>query len=269
MNFITGEKFKSLADYIYTPEILYQDDFNNYGNTLHCSLLKDFDIIYTHTMFVKQLFEVIKDVDKSLILISHNSDTNVDESFIVPDNIIKWYAQNVNVVNPKIESIPIGLENNRWFPERRKKEQMIAKLREPREYRNLMYMNHSLITNPIVRGPLYDMFEGKSWVTSEHGSNGIGKFENYLDNIYNHKFTISPQGNGLDTHRTWECLYMGVVPIEKRNINNQFYADLPICLIDDWSEITQEFLGKEFDRIKSGTWNMDKITFQYWANRIR
>jgi len=76
--FITGEKFKVLADYIYTPAVKYQDDFNDYGNTLNIDLLKDGDIIYTHTMYVRQLFEVIKGIDKKLILISHNCDAPAD-----------------------------------------------------------------------------------------------------------------------------------------------------------------------------------------------
>lgn len=267
MNFITGEKFKTLADYIYTPAVKYQDDFNDFGNTLDLPKLKDGDIIYTHTMFVKQLFEVIKNIDKKLIVISHNCDTGVDSSFIVPDNVIKWYTQNVNVVNPKIESLPIGLENNRWFPDRQKKKKIIAKLNETRNYRNLVYMNHNIGTNPTVRGRLYELYEGESWVTAERGSNSQGRFDEYLDNIYNHKFVMSPQGNGLDTHRTWECLYVGSIPIEKRNLNNRFYTDLPICFVDSWEDLTPEFLESEFVRIKSGTWNI-KLNFEYWKNKI-
>jgi len=264
---ITGEKFKDIADFIYTPEIKYQDDFNDFGNTLNCSLLKDGDIIYTHTMFVKQLFEVIKDVDRELIIISHNCDTGVDSSFIVPENVFRWYSQNVGVVNPKIESLPIGLENNRWFPDRQKKEKIIAKVNESRNYRNLVYMNHNIGTNPAVRDRLYELYESELWVTSEKGLNG-SNFDGYIDNIYNHKFMICPQGNGLDTHRTWECLYLGTIPIEKYNLNNRFYTDLPICFVDNWEDLTSEFLESEFIRIKSGNWNMNKITFEYWKNKI-
>ena len=61
---------------------------------------------------------------------------------------------------------------------------------------------------------------------------------------------------------------MGSIPIEKRNINNQFYTDLPICFVDDWKDITLEFLGSEYERIKKGTWNMKKLTFEYWRNKI-
>jgi len=81
-------------------------------------------------------------------------------------------------------------------------------------------------------------------------------------------FVISPQGNGLDTHRTWECLYVGSIPIEKRNLNNRFYTDLPICFIDEWEDLTEEFLLSEYERITSGIYDLDKLTFDYWKNKI-
>jgi hypothetical protein len=203
-----------------------------------------------------------------LILISHNCDNCIDGSFYILDNIIKWYTQNVNQIDTRIESIPIGLENDRWFPDRQKKEKIFAKINETRQYRNLVYLNHNIGTNPAVRSRIYQLYEGESWVTSERRSNAQGRFDEYLDNIYNHKFVISPQGNGLDTHRTWECLYVGSIPIEKRNLNNRFYTDLPICFVDNWEDLTEDFLESEFVRIKSGTWNMKKLTFEYWKNKI-
>jgi hypothetical protein len=267
--FITGEKFKDLANYSYTPEVKYNDDFNDYGNSLDVSKLKDGDIIYTHTMFVKQLFEVLK-TDKKVKLISHNCDAEVSYKLmcLMPDSIFKWYSQNVNVSDPRIESLPIGLENNRWFPDRRKKEKILSKMNERRDYRNLVYMNFNIGTNPTVRGRIYDLYEGESWVTSERGSNAQGRFDQYLANIYNHKFVISPQGNGLDTHRTWECLYIGTIPIEKWSLNSRFYTDLPICFVENWEDITEGFLESEFERIKSQEWNFEKLDFEYWRRKI-
>ena len=61
---------------------------------------------------------------------------------------------------------------------------------------------------------------------------------------------------------------MGCIPIEKRNLNNRFYADLPICFVNDWEEVTEEFLVRELIRIRSTEWNMEKLTFTYWKNLI-
>jgi len=86
--------------------------------------------------------------------------------------------------------------------------------------------------------------------------------------VKKHKFVLCPEGNGTDTHRTWETLYVGSIPIEKRNINNSFYQDLPICFVDSLSEINEDFLNYEFDRIKNTKWNLDKLNFSYWKDKI-
>jgi hypothetical protein len=263
--FITGNKFKALADYTFAPSVKRGDDYYNLPNTYNPDTVKDGDIIYTDTGYVRDFFKVT--TDKKIILITHNGDTNID--FAPPDNVIKWYTTNVNIIHPRIESIPIGLENDLWFPDVHKKEKMIAKLSESKDYRNLVYMNHSIATNPAVRDKLYQLYEGESWITSEKGSNRPNLFDSYLDNIYNHKFVICPEGNGIDTHRIWETLYVGSIPIEKRNINTRFYTDLPICFVDNWEDLTPEFLEIEYLRIKSGVWNLEKHNFEYWKNKIR
>jgi len=201
---------------------------------------------------------------KMPVLITHNSDNSIN--FAPPPNVDKWFAQNVNIVSDKIESLPIGLENNRWFPQINKKAQMTAKLQQPKKIKNLAYMNFRL-KRAKERPEIYTKLETKPWITKKRGTNGLD-FEEYLDNVYNHQFVLSPRGNGIDTHRTWECLYMGTIPIERRNINNQYYTDLPICFVDDWDEITEEFLHKEYDRITTSTWNMDKLKFGYWEKKI-
>lgn len=267
IDWIQGEKFIKLADFIYSPKYKLPDDYDRLYNTFNLFNLKNINIVYTHTFYVKQLFQIIAELDKKFIIITHNSVINIDKSFIITKNVIKWYSKNVNVNNFKIESIPLGLENNRWFIQIHKKEKMIELLNQSKKIKNLVYMNHNIKTNPDKRKELYQIFKRKSWVTIDHGSNGY-KFDKYIDNVYNHKFVICPEGNGMDTVRTWECLYMETIPIEKRNINNQFYTDLPICFVDDWKEITEDFLENEYIRIKQFIWNMKKLSFEYWKNKI-
>jgi hypothetical protein len=263
--FITGNKFKSLANYTFAPPVKRGDDYYYLPNTYDPFKIKEGDIVYTDTGYVNEFFKQI--IDKKIFLITHNGDTNID--FAPHPSIIKWFTTNVNIVHPLIESIPIGLENDLWFPEVHKKEKMIAKLNEPRTFRNLVYMNHNCATNPMVRNRLYQIYEGEQWVTSVRGSNRANLFDDYLDNIYNHKFVICPEGNGIDTHRTWEALYLGTIPIERKNLNNRFYDNLPICFVNEWEDLTEEFLEREYRRIKSDKWNIAKITFEYWKNKIR
>ena len=270
IDWITGEKFKTVGDFIFgaSASTRSKDDYDGLENTLKIPLLKNFDIIYTHTIYAQRLFAVLSVIDEKVTVVTHNADVNVDDKIKIPDNVIKWHTQNVNTQNPKVESIPIGLENERWFKPIHKKEKMEAMLRTPKHRRNLVYMNHNVKTNPSERTKPYQVLENKSWVTTDVGVNGRG-FESYLANVYSHKFVICPVGNGMDTHRTWETLYMGSVPIEKRNLNNRFYTDLPICFVDDWEEVTERYLEKWIIDNVEKNWNMSKLDFSYWKNKIR
>lgn len=267
MNWITGEDFQNLGEFTYAPKIKAVGDYNNLPNTLNINLLKEGSIVYTHTVYAKYLLDIIQNQDKRVIIITHNYDWNINNTYIFPDNVIKWFAQNVNVINSKIESIPIGLENRWWFIEIQKKEKMLNKLNSPKILRNLVYVNYNIKNNLAKRIVPYELLKNKSYATIKYGLNGQ-MFDEYLEDIYDHKFVICPEGNGIDTHRTWECLYMNTIPIEKRNINNQFYTDLPICFVDDWEEINETFLENEYVRIKNIEWNLDKLDFNYWKNKI-
>jgi len=267
MDWITGHKFQKLGEFTYSPNKKLGGDYNKLPNTFNEDLIKDGSIIYTHTAYAKSLLDIIRPLDKKVIVITHNWDLCIDNTYHIPDNIIKWYSQNVNINDPRIESIPIGLENEWWFVDERKKEKMLSKTENQKTFRNLVYVNHNIKTNPRERNIQYQLLKDKSFATLKHGLNGQG-FDDYLDDIYNHKFVICPEGNGIDTHRTWECLYVNTIPIEKRNINNQFYTDLPICFVDDWEEVTEEFLEKEYIRITNAEWNLDKLKFEFWKNKI-
>lgn len=262
-----------MADFTFSLGKPMPGDVDNLPNTLDLSKLEDGSIVYTHSMYTRQLFDVIRHVDKRVIVITHNGDWNMDDSYIIPECVDTWYAQNVDTYNPKVVSIPIGLENPWWFVAEHKKDKMLAMMKKPKQIRNLVYVNHSRFTKPRPRIAAYQWFQGWQWATCKEGVNGH-EFDDYLDNLFNHHFMCCPEGNGIDTHRTWEALYMGTIPIEIRNANNRFYADLPICFVDRWEECTLSFLERELDRINKlswnigGKWNMDKLQMHYWKNLI-
>lgn len=269
MEFIVGEKFYNIADFIYSSNIVENnnEDYNKLKNTFDVNKLKEVNIVYLHTMYKNQFFNLIKNLDNKFIIVTHNSDINIDSVDNLPKNVIKWYSQNVNVKDHRLNSIPIGLENSKWFKHINKQNKILNKLKQDKKNYNLVYMNHNINTNVKERSLVYNLLKDKNFVTTQMRSNGQD-FDNYIDNIYNHKFIVCPQGNGIDTHRTWETLYLGSIPIEKRNINNSFYDDLPICFVDDWEQITDEFLNREYNRISNTNWDLRKLDMFYWENKI-
>ena len=80
----------------------------------------------------------------------------------------------------------------------------------------------------------------------------------------------SPPGNGLDCHRTWEALYLGVTPIAKNSVFNNFFESIgiPLFVIKNWNVLKKENL---LEKIKIlGSQNYSKpLYFEYWKQIIK
>lgn len=55
-------------------------------------------------------------------------------------------------------------------------------------------------------------------------------------------FEISPRGNGIDCHRTWEALILKTIPIVLTSHLDPIYDGLPVAIVKDWEEVTSERL---------------------------
>lgn len=251
MNYLQGQKFREIYD---NNKIYYCDthDVNSFFDNIN----------FTH----------------DFVLVSHNSDGNITDNPIrhfdadvrkIPKNLKRWFGQNLNYESDIIESLPIGLENSQWFPETRKIEKLFNINSTPKNIKNLVYLNLNILNNPGVRQPIYDMLNDKPYVTTQYGRNGLG-YDEYLDNLYNHKFMICPEGNGIDVHQPWESLYVNTIPIQRKNINNKNWRDLPICWVDEWEQVTDEnFLTSEHKRITETKYDLSKLDFDFWKNKIQ
>jgi len=92
-----------------------------------------------------------------------------------------------------------------------------------------------------------------------------------------HAFVISPRGNGIDTIRTWEALMLGCIVIVRRIEApmppiEELYADLPVVMIDSWSEVTRELLAKNLSefakRSANNEFRYEKLSMKYWIEQI-
>ena len=82
-------------------------------------------------------------------------------------------------------------------------------------------------------------------------------------------FVLSPFGNGMDCHRTWEALCLGCIPILKAPNFRIMFENLPVLIVDNWSEVNNELLLKTIDEFKQRTFNYEKLSLKYWINKIK
>jgi hypothetical protein len=89
--------------------------------------------------------------------------------------------------------------------------------------------------------------------------------------MVNYRYVAAVRGNGVDTHRLWEALYRGAVPIIKRDdwSKSLHFLDLPIIEILDWdsrqfSTIVAKNNYKSFDPSE-----IEALWMPYWEEKIR
>ena len=87
-----------------------------------------------------------------------------------------------------------------------------------------------------------------------------------------HAFVASPRGNGLDTIRTWEALMLGCIVIVRcipgAPAIEELYTDLPVVVVDRWSDISRDLLVQILSEYSLRTFNYKKLTTEYWTHRI-
>ena len=89
------------------------------------------------------------------------------------------------------------------------------------------------------------------------------------ENQSKYAFVISPHGNGVDCHRTWEALCLGCIVILKKSGISDLFDGLPVLVVDDWNDIDIDLLHLTLDRYKNTKFHYDKLTLKYWIEKIK
>lgn len=278
MNIVSGEQLQSLCEIgFYTEKnCIIEDQNNSLKQNIH--KISDFDQqdigkykkIFIYGDFIHDFMDKFLDhLNDNTIIVTHNSDNGIyDEhkKYLDSKKISKWFCQNRELSHPKLFSIPIGIANSQWP---HGNQNTIRGIRENNTKKDsLVYKNFQIGTNHGERG-LCDN------VTN---TNGILMYPNtsqeqYWNNIKSSLFVISPPGNGIDCHRIWECLYLQSVPILKlvgkqKHAFSQF-THLPILFVDDWSEVTIQFLRSKIQHYIDFNFNsISEIDINFWRDQI-
>ncbi len=200
-----------------------------------------------------------------------HSDFPITEQIVQKFPYTRFYA--VNTQTSRAHGLPLGITNNTNETDVHRiygnVDVMVEVANQPKHDTNVVYMNFSVDTYPDERRKVWNMFQDKSWVTIGETVNTIDGRRNFLREIRNHRFVLCPRGNGIDTHRLWETLYMGSIPIVLRDIAHQGWTDLPILFVDSWDQVTEEFLKSKLEHFATNQWNMNKLHVGYWIEQIK
>jgi hypothetical protein len=257
--YISGDSFRTLADHI----------FDETHPVLDPSSIQECDIIFVKTDYLDLFFHTKHPrIAHRYILITHNSDYGAPgeyASFLEDEKVIVWFGQNPTIRNhPKFIPIPIGFANQCWPHGNIQTVTTVLNQNLSQEKQYLLGINFRPGTNNAIRKPIYDYFIRQPFCTDIETDH----YEQYLINCARTQFILSPAGNGLDCHRTWEALVMGSIPIVESSCLDPLLHDLPVLIITDWKQINPAYLEEQYKKTRAASYNREKLYFSYWKTLI-
>jgi hypothetical protein len=268
VHFITGENIQLCCshfigrpdDFNFNPKITsLKERFIYIGNREPIDN-KDSVFCYTHLLdSMQELINTLRTLRNPFKLIFHNSDNNFEKKHLVLFQLLPLlqciYTQNMAVTHPKVYPLPIGLANSMWTHGNPDIHEAVFELDIPKD--KDIYFNFNLNTNTVKRSECYNSVKniGIPWSESL-------PYCEYLKELKRHKFAICPEGNGIDTHRFYECLYMKVIPICKRNILTEYYSKLlPIIVVNEWQDL-------DITNLTYSNINVDMLDMKHITHRL-
>jgi hypothetical protein len=208
--------------------------------------------------------------------------------FLSSPRVLAWFAQNCVAQHPKLVPMPIGLDyhtiaggGTRWWGPRatptQQEAELLALRRTPttsappyRAYANFHFNMRSRFG--------IDRRTAMEQIPSQHVYYEPRRTKRLLSwrrQRSHHRFVLSPHGNGLDCHRTWEALCLGCIPIVRTSPLDRLWAGLPVWIVDSWAQVTPEaMLRKAAELDDHGTIASvgsipDNLLLKTWMDRIR
>jgi hypothetical protein len=198
------------------------------------------------------------------VLIVGNSDRDwFDFPFLMAPGIKAVLLQNSFVLDGRITTLPIGIENFAHYRNGR-----------PRNFSDKFARkdkSDQVLVGPFsptheVRGTLPERLKDSSRA-KVIASKRLGPFS-YADLASQFGYIACPRGNGEDTHRVWESLYRGSSPVL---LGNEWSSSLeclhlPIATVPEWTNACIDGLQpfSRFDPKK-----FEALWWPFWQSKIK
>lgn len=170
-------------------------------------------------------------------VVLHNGDDSVARAILekLSERFKRVYSVNLLSKTEKLSPIPIGLENRNLFTNGVPRDFIKLVSSTPKNFegrKNLVLQAFSLHTNKVER-------ESCAAVASRLKISNLRHTTplEYRKALSDSRFVLSPAGNGIDCHRTWESMYLGAIPIVKSAHWPFIDLSLPVLVIDEWSDL--------------------------------
>jgi len=229
-------------------------------------------LIFCKSEFVESLIELVDGTQGSFVLIAGNSDRDFTNEIKGIEQAFSFsFLQNSLISDNKtIFTLPIGIENLRLGMNGLTKFMKPGKEWKFREksvlvgpFSNTHHSRKILNDSNSFRQPLYTKL---SFFVSP---------KRYAEISREHKYVLCPRGNGIDTHRFWETLYRGSIPIVFKDkwSESLLFHGFPFIQVEDFShetinnDINKFEESNNFDSFDPLT--TESLWIDYWVKLLR
>ncbi len=269
----------------------YNDKFNTveHGDLVYVHCRDLVALVFNLNKFVKPICIVVNGDDN---LFPHDYPQHVIDELTTNKKCVALFSQNNCLIDhPKFKHIPIGLDyhtlnweknNHLWGKtgQTAKQQEIIlqacVKKMKPIQDTNpldIITNFHLAMDNPprraALRKPIYDILtkiqpKWIRWLPEQT------RMDFWLS-CNNSSFVLCPPGNGYDTHRAWEVLCLGRIPIIQDLSINKVYEGLPVWIIKDWEEFAKlsdsQITSKFCEFVKDwNNYDWSRLSLKYWID---
>jgi hypothetical protein len=258
--YLSGDSFADICDYVYKPprfrSFRGQKIPLSQANSIFVSSIDFFDFLEFHSSDLKKKIIIVGNGD-------HDFTHPLDSGIVGSENI--FFLQNSFISDSEnIFTLPIGVENLRWglngSPKllrnqnnQRKNKVLIGpfgKTHSQRDHVNQIFSKE--------KGP-WDFYQG--YITPQNF--------NQLSSEY--RYIACVRGNGEDTHRLWETMYRGIIPVLLRNKWSESLNDLklPLALVNSWEPKELYRIVEELSELSFNPTEIESLWMPYWIKKFR
>jgi hypothetical protein len=256
--YLSGDSFANLADYI---------AFGKDGRKgISPNKLKKAHILFVPGNRLSELLVKHSDLINARVIVTGNSDENFEKFIELPASVNIWLCQNGIGDSAIWRTLPIGLENARlgryslrkYLRGSQSKTKTLKILvppmspTNPSRYQSIYTAQKDPQVFTVTMKPLAE--------------------KDYYELANSFQFILCCEGNGFDTHRLWETLYLGCFPVLLDSLWAQSlrYLNLPILVVKNLGEINLEML-QDFCLANEGFNPLDHevLWMPYWKRLLQ
>lgn len=256
--FISGDSIAIECDYVISNQLDIQ-------NLTKLSI--EPNVIFCRSDLVQNLKELAITFQKKPLLVSGNSDFDFKDYYALPHNQFRgFFLQNSFISDNKIVfTLPIGVENLRLG--------INGLPRYLKESNNLQNRSRRILVGPfspthLERNRLIEVAKENPKHFELIPEKMIPSQYSQITNFY--KYVACPRGNGIDTHRFWETIYRGGIPVVLSSpwSKSLKILDIPFIEVENWSDAPNSVLNYEKSVAPPSSRKIESLWVPYWKKKF-